>query len=162
MKNRIDELKREAGLSYRQLGEKINMTFSTIAQLASGKQTLRQHHIERLCSFFNCTADYLLGKSDDGIGVYFNDDCKMISRKKYLELINEYDYEVSIIALDIPSTTFRVWNREIYLSNLQVYRHIKVNSFEVEDVRSQLNDVLNNLSDKELRKVLNFINDYIK
>ena len=90
--NRIRVLRNEAGLSLRELGKKVGITFSTLGLLETEKQPLRQHHIERLSSFFNCSADYLLGKSDEGIGVYFNDDYKMISHKKYIDLISQYCY----------------------------------------------------------------------
>jgi transcriptional regulator with XRE-family HTH domain len=56
--NRIKVLRNEAGLSLRELGKKVEITFSTLGLLETEKQPLRQHHIERLSSFFNCSADY--------------------------------------------------------------------------------------------------------
>lgn len=160
--NRIKLLRNEANLSLRELATLVGMTHSTLALIEKGKQPLREHHIERLCAFFNCSTDFLIGKSDMGIGVFFNDDFKIISYKKYVELYNDIGCDVSVIETDIPTTTFRVWGREVALSNKQVYRHIKMNSTEVEDVRSQLNEILDNMSDKELAKVLKFIEDYMK
>ena len=160
--NRIKLLRTEANLSLRKLGELTGITFSTLGWLETEKQPLRQHHIERLCAFFNCTTDFLLGKSDMGVGVFFNDDYKVISYKKYVELFNEVGCEISIVETDMPTTTFKVWAKSVSLSKKQVYREIKINSTEVEDVRTQLNEALNNLSERELAKVLKFINDYIK
>ena len=160
--NRIKLLRTEANLSLRQLGQLTGITFSTLGWLEKEQQPLRQHHIERLSAFFNCTADFLLGKSDMGIGVFFNDDYKVISYKKYVELFNEVGCNISIVETDMPNATFRVWNNTVALSNKQVYREIKINSTDVEDVRAQLNEILDNLSEKELAKVLRFVNEYIK
>ena len=160
--NRIKLLRNEANLSLRELSKLTNITHSTLCWLEKGQQPLRQHHIERLCAFFNCSSDFLLGKTDMGIGVFFNDDFKMIGYKKYVELFNDVGCDISIIETDMPNITFKVWNNEVALSNKQVYRHIKMNSTEVEDVRSQLNSILDNMSDKELTKVLKFIEDYMK
>lgn len=160
--NRIKMLRNEAHLSLRELSSLTKITHSTLSWLEKEQQPLRQHHIERLCAFFNCTADFLLGKSDSGIGVYFKDDFKMINYKQYIELTNDVGCDISIIETDMPDITFRVWNNEVALSKKQVYRYIKVNSTQIENVRSQLDKALNDLSDKELKKVLNFINEYIK
>jgi len=160
--NRIKALRNEANLSLRELGNLTGITFTTLGLLETEKQPLRQHHIERLCAFFNCTTDFLIGKSDFGIGVFFNDDYKVIAYKKYIELASDIGVDISIIETDMPNIIFKVWNNKVALSKKQVYRYIKINSTEVEDVRQQLNTILDNLSEKELLKVLKFINDYIK
>ena len=160
--NRLKMLRTDAKLSIRELGRLVNITHSTLSLLEKEAQPLRQHHIERLCAFFNCTADFLLGKSDVGIGVFFNDEFRMIGLRKYIDLCNDIGCDISIIETDMPDITFKVWNNMVAISKKQVYRYFKLNSAEVEDVRTQLNNVLDGLSEKELNKVLNFINEYIK
>ena len=160
--NRIKALRDEANLSLRELGKLTGITHSTVSWLETEKQPLRQHHIERLCAFFNCTTDFLLGKSDTGIGVFFKDDFMYVNIRQYQELNKKYECEVSIIETDLPNSTFKVWNKEVVLSKKQVYRFIKADSKDFEDVRSQLNAILDSLSENDLSKVLKFINDYIK
>lgn len=63
--NRIKELRQAAGWTQSQLGEKIGAVKSTVSEYESEKHQLDPALICALCDIFCCTADYLLGRSDN-------------------------------------------------------------------------------------------------
>lgn len=65
MGNRLRELRKEKGLTLRDLAEKVNMSFSNIATLERGDSQLREDTARLFADFFNVSSDYLLGLSDN-------------------------------------------------------------------------------------------------
>lgn len=62
--NRLKELRKEKRLTIRELGEKVNISYSTISAMENEIRPFTQANLELLCSFFNVSSDYLLGYSD--------------------------------------------------------------------------------------------------
>lgn len=62
--NRLRELRKQKGLSLRELAEKVNMSYSNIASIERGEVQLNENTTRIFTEFFNVSADYLLGNSD--------------------------------------------------------------------------------------------------
>lgn len=63
-KERIRELRENAGLSQMQLAKKINVSQSAVAKWELGKTEPTASALISLAKFFNETTDYLLGLED--------------------------------------------------------------------------------------------------
>lgn len=61
--NRIRDLRTAAGWTQAQLGKRIGAAKSTVSGYESEERQLTPPLINSLCDLFNCTADYLLGRS---------------------------------------------------------------------------------------------------
>lgn len=64
--NRLKEIRLSKGWSQAQLGKKLNCTDVTISRYETGQHSLSDEIIYKLCDIFNCTADYLIGRSPTG------------------------------------------------------------------------------------------------
>lgn len=58
-------LRQEKKLSQKELADRIGISQSTIAKLELGRNEATAETIRKLSAFFNVSADYLLGKTDD-------------------------------------------------------------------------------------------------
>lgn len=63
--NRIKELRQLHGYTQDGLSKLLNCTGMTISRYESEKSSLDTDTINKLCSIFNCTSDYLLGRTDE-------------------------------------------------------------------------------------------------
>lgn len=61
MTNRIRELRKQKGLTMKQLGEVVDLAESTISQYETGKRQPDNETLFRLGEFFGVTVGYLLG-----------------------------------------------------------------------------------------------------
>lgn len=61
---RIKELRKEKGLSQKELAEILKVDFRTISFWETGRYEPNINQIIILCDFFNVSADYLLGIKD--------------------------------------------------------------------------------------------------
>lgn len=62
---RFKELRIEKGLSQTQIAEILNVSQSAVTKWETGRAEPTASNIEMASSFFNCTADYLLGLEND-------------------------------------------------------------------------------------------------
>lgn len=67
--SRLKELRMKNNLTLRELDEKVNINYSQLARIERGESMLTQQHIEVLTSFFNVSADYLLGLPSKSISM---------------------------------------------------------------------------------------------
>lgn len=67
MQNRLRQLRKEKGLTLREMANQINMSFSNIATLERGETQLREDTTKLFADFFNVSSDYLLGLTDKRI-----------------------------------------------------------------------------------------------
>ena len=65
MLNRLKQLRKERRLTIRQLEEKVGINYATISRLESEDRPFTLDHLTRLSQFFDCSFDYILGKSDE-------------------------------------------------------------------------------------------------
>lgn len=63
--NRLRELRNKHHLSLRELAERVNMSYSNIASIERGEVSLNENTTNLFCNFFNVSADYLLGNTDN-------------------------------------------------------------------------------------------------
>lgn len=70
--DRIKKLRENTGMSARKFAEAIDMKYTTYYGYENGVSEPNSAVIVKLCSYFGCTADYLLGLSDDPKG-YFDE-----------------------------------------------------------------------------------------
>lgn len=61
---RIRQLRKEKGITQEELGKLFNLRKSTISQYESGKSNPDYDTLVKISKYFNCSIDYLLGKSD--------------------------------------------------------------------------------------------------
>lgn len=63
--NRIKQLRNEKGLTQGELSKRIGINRVTLSNLESGTRYPTLDHLQRLSKFFDCSFDYILGKSND-------------------------------------------------------------------------------------------------
>ena len=68
---RLKELRKNSKLTQDQLAKYLDVDQSLITKLENGTRTLSVSLIDKICSLFGCSEDYLLGKSDDYIPLNF-------------------------------------------------------------------------------------------
>lgn len=61
--NRLKALRVQKGLSQQQLGSFLNCSDVTVSRYESEKHDMDSSTIRRVCDYFDCSADYLLGRS---------------------------------------------------------------------------------------------------
>lgn len=64
--NRIRKLRESKGWTQSRLGKELNCTAMTISRYESGQHSMGDEVVHKLCDIFNCTSDYLLGRSPTG------------------------------------------------------------------------------------------------
>lgn len=70
--DRIKELREQTGMSARKFAEIIGIKYTTYYGYESGTREPGSQTVTKICNYFGCTADYLLGLSDDPKG-YFDE-----------------------------------------------------------------------------------------
>lgn len=63
--SRIKESREELGYNLRQLGEAVDITFSSLCNYENGKTLIQSDILISLCKLTNYSVDYLLNRSDD-------------------------------------------------------------------------------------------------
>lgn len=61
--NRIMELRQAKGMTQDELGQILNVGKGAVSRYEQDKRQLTPEAIHRICDYFGCTADYLLGRS---------------------------------------------------------------------------------------------------
>ena len=64
--NRIRELREAKGWTQSRLGKELSCSAMTISRYELGQHEIGSETIIKLCSIFECTSDYLLGRSFTG------------------------------------------------------------------------------------------------
>lgn len=64
MDNRIAELRKEKGLTLKQLAEKLNIRDNTLSQYETGKRSPQLGLLQEMANFFNVSIDYITKYSD--------------------------------------------------------------------------------------------------
>ena len=65
MYERLKQLREENNYSQEQVANYLEMDQSYISKIEKGKRNLNEISFNKLCLLYNCSPDYLLGKSDD-------------------------------------------------------------------------------------------------
>lgn len=61
---RLKDLRKESGLTQKELADKINLSQNMVSSLEKGVSAMSVKTLMQLCSVFKCSADYILGFED--------------------------------------------------------------------------------------------------
>lgn len=64
MNSRLKQLRKEKGLTLRELGKIASMTDANLSMIENGKHSLSEENTKFFADYFNVSTDYLLGKTD--------------------------------------------------------------------------------------------------
>lgn len=148
--NHLHYLRNDADISLRKLETKVNIITSTLSRLELGGRDFRQDHIDRLTEFFDCTSDFLLGKSNTGIYVHtFDGDKVLLSLEEYEKIK--------------PEVYITVVSGFVKTSNIsyQVHRELSSQITINKSPLTELLEIESKMDEEQLRKVLQFIKDYM-
>lgn len=62
---RVFQLRKQSGLSQKELGEKVGLSHKAISTIESGSRSTTIEKLILLAKFFNVSTDYLLGLKDE-------------------------------------------------------------------------------------------------
>ena len=71
MNLRLKELRKESTITQEQLAKYLNVDQSLVTKLENGSRSLNVSLIDKICSLFGCTEEYLLGESEEYIPLNF-------------------------------------------------------------------------------------------
>lgn len=92
MKNRIGELRRERGLTLKQMGKILNIRDNTLSQYETGKREPQFGMMRSIADFFDVSLEYLMGETDTrDYPLATDDDAVDLLRKLQTNQINYYD-----------------------------------------------------------------------
>ena len=63
--NRLRELRKAAGMKQQELANLLDVTTTQVSDIERGNTTTSMARLYQLCEYFNVSADYLLGLTDD-------------------------------------------------------------------------------------------------
>ncbi|WP_354631262.1 helix-turn-helix domain-containing protein [Levilactobacillus brevis] len=156
MKTRIAELRKENGLTLKQLGEILNVKDNALSQYETGKRTPQVPLLQEMASFFNVSLEYLTCLSDkrDYPVDSFEDSLKLLNMLNDKEIkYNNLSYKTSIeLSLwIIQNKDFIKENHSNLVSVSNSFLTInKVNSAIIQaysDIRTEQNDAVKKIED---------------
>ena len=71
MNLRLKELRKESKITQEQLAKYLNVDQSLVTKLENGSRSLNVSLIDKICSLFGCTEEYLIGESEEYIPLNF-------------------------------------------------------------------------------------------
>lgn len=88
---RLKSLRTEKGITQEELANRLNLPQSTIRRYESGNTSLPKHErLKLLADFFNCSVDYLLGRSDSADSLN-NEDDLTDEEKKFISIFRNLE-----------------------------------------------------------------------
>lgn len=81
--NRLKELRKEQNITQSNLAKILNVTQDSISLWEKNKRVPDTQYIIQLADYFNVSADYLLGRSDDFGNVDVPSDVELSSEEQY-------------------------------------------------------------------------------
>jgi transcriptional regulator with XRE-family HTH domain len=167
--NRLKLLRAKSDITLRELSKYVNIRNATLNLIENNKQPMREIHVLKLTNFFDVTSDYLLGYSNNGIGIYFedDDDHTYISESELIKLSERYNVKEILITHSPDNFVLKTQSIEFqdYRGTYSLFRSINVSKKDVDisdTIKEKLYLELNKLGTRDLEKILKFINEYIK
>ena len=77
--NRIAELRQGIGMTQDELGKVLNVGKGAVSRYEQEKRQLTPEAIHALCDMFNCSADYLLGRSSTPIPMITDQEAEFLA-----------------------------------------------------------------------------------
>ena len=72
MNERLKTLRKESKITQTQLAQFLDVDQSMITKLESGSRSFNTTMIDKICSLFGCSEEYLMGESEDYIPLNFS------------------------------------------------------------------------------------------
>lgn len=117
--NRLKDERTRKGLSQEELGKHFNLDKSTISLYESGKRQPDYSTLSEFAEYFNCSTDYLLGRTDERTPVY------MV--KEESNLYKTTDSMLDDLLLRVPDLTEE--------EKLSLAEHMKIAVKHIEEIR---------------------------
>ncbi len=152
--DRIKSERRKLGLTQEQLAKKLETSRQNITNWETGYNIPSVDLVNKLSDFFNCSTDYLLGRTNcrninEQIQNYFNSN-EYKNHQKIIENINDD------LSDELKLNEFYMFTEEQVNSNVELPKdNIEILFDKLQDLQ-----LLNNnkeLDDKQLNVILNFI-----
>lgn len=152
--NRIKQLREEIGITQVQLAEKLNKTQQQISLYEKGSNELDLDGYIILSKLFNCSIEYIAGKSNYRSGLDLG-----FSQKLYLEIQSHYKDEISKLKLSIREenlynsivSSFPIDMVKDHVDESEIIKYIKSKYLNnLEDISEERQEVI-------LKRVLLFI-----
>ena len=141
-------LRTKTNLSLRKLSEITKISHSTLQLLENEKRELKVETADQLADFYQVSLEFLIGKNNNGIQIKLKSDYVSISKEEY-----------ELYSLQGELKTYveygHVWR--IPTDSLE-QKLIKTSTKE----RKELYDFCENLTDEQIKEILDFIKKYIK
>lgn len=99
--NRIRVLREAAGLTQKQLGERLKVGNTAVSQYETETRQLDPATINTLCDLFGCTADYLLGRSQTPQPVLTDRQLRLLEAYDAADP-RDRDFIDHLLRLDLP------------------------------------------------------------
>lgn len=170
--NNLKRLRYDAELSLRELADATGLVHTTISRLEMGTRKFSSKHIAVLCGFFDVTSDYLLGRSDSGIGIYLMDSAfggrehRFVSEREYADMRLREGYSQRVFSNGSPIYISGGGGADDYaIPPKSIARSLIIEAKESDDAekkRTEIKALLDMMDAKELDKTLRFIKEYIK
>ena len=106
---RIKELREERGLSLMALAKAIGVSDTAVCKWENQIAEPKLSYIVRLADFFNCSADFLTGRSDD-LGWVVQPYLLTQEEKLFLDIIHDLSPQMRNLALQ----TLKLWKDNHY------------------------------------------------
>ena len=99
--NRIRELREAAGWKQEELGARLNVGKGAVSRYEQEKRQMDPPTICALCDIFGCTADFLLGRSDNLLPMLTAGQARLLAAYDAAEQ-RDRDYIDHLLHLDEP------------------------------------------------------------
>ena len=99
--NRIRELREASGWNQEDLGQRLNVGKGAVSRYEQEKRQLDPVLICALCDIFGCTADYLLGRSDNSMPAVNDSQARLLAAYESASLRDRKLVD-QILGLDVP------------------------------------------------------------
>lgn len=125
IKEKIKKLRKEKGLSHREVGEAIGFSTSHVGRMESGERDISISHLYKFANFFNVDITWFFEKpnvSAEIIELCLSVDCKEVLKHKILKWLRQHHYIYISTKTDfygrfLPKITFHYLNINIEIAD---------------------------------------------
>lgn len=97
VKNRLKSLREEKGIIQKELAETLNLTRATIASYETGKSMPSIDVVLKYADYFECSTDYILGRTDEKNLSYTKDG--------EIKILHDKDLDIKEAAIELLKQT---------------------------------------------------------
>lgn len=137
--NRIKQLRLEANINQDVLAKLLGLEIAGISKLETGRVPLKDEYILKLADYFNCSTDYLLGKSD----IRNYSDIKRLNVQDFAVNNSNYDnnkYDIS--KLNVPANTLGMIKFQESMKKIQEFQNADLSEKDATDIANLLDAIV--------------------